>query len=217
MKTLNIIPVLIAVVIILLSNAVFANDDKYTQAMQKNIQAVYTAQSIPDYQTAVNAFERIGAAEKTKWEPFYYASFGYIMMSNQEKDGAKKDAYLDQATTALSKAKEIVPNESEVIALEGFIYMIRVSVDPASRGQQFAGLSMQVLNKAVEINPNNPRALALLAQMQYGTAQFFGSSTAEACATTNNAMEKFTTFKSENPLAPQWGKQMAEGMKGKCK
>jgi ribosomal protein S18 acetylase RimI-like enzyme len=166
MKTLNIIPVLIAVVIILLSNAVFANDDKYTQAMQKNIQAVYTAQSIPDYQTAVNAFERIGAAEKTKWEPFYYASFGYIMMSNQEKDGAKKDAYLDQATTVLSKAKEIVPNESEVIALEGFIYMIRVSVDPASRGQQFAGLSMQVLNKAVEINPNNPRALALLAQMQ---------------------------------------------------
>lgn len=217
MKTLNIIPALIAVLIITIANTVFANDSKYMEAMQKNIQSIYAAQSIPDYQVAVNAFERIGAAEKTKWEPYYYASFGYIMMSNHEKDGGKKDAYLDQATTALNKAKEIVPNESEVIALEGFIYMIRVSVDPAARGQQYAGLSMQTLNKAVAINGNNPRALALLAQMQYGTSQFFGSPATEACATNTRALEKFTSFQSENLLAPRWGKQMVEELKAKCK
>ncbi|HEY9045222.1 MAG TPA: hypothetical protein VIN08_04975, partial [Ohtaekwangia sp.] len=199
-----------------LSASAFASDDKYIEAMQKNIQAVYTAKAIPDYQAAVNALERIGAAEKTKWEPFYYASFGYIMMANQEKDGAKKDAYLDQAATALNKAKAIVPNESEVMALEGFIYMIRVTVDPASRGQQYSGLSMQVLNKAVAVNPENPRALALLAQMQFGTAQFFGSPATEACTTNAKALEKFTTFQSENPLAPRWGQQMVDGLKLKC-
>ncbi|MEP6847201.1 MAG: hypothetical protein ABI861_14415, partial [Panacibacter sp.] len=65
------------------------------ETMQKNIQSVYTAQNIPELQNVVNTFERIAAAEKTKWEPFYYASFGYIMMSNQGTDNAKKDAYLD--------------------------------------------------------------------------------------------------------------------------
>jgi tetratricopeptide (TPR) repeat protein len=216
MKTRNIIFVVTALIAIVQSASVFAFDDKYTEAMQKNIQAVYTAKAIPEYQTAVNALERIGAAEKTKWEPFYYASFGYIMMSNQEKDNAKKDTYLDQAVTALNKAKAIVPNESEIIAMEGFIYMMRISADPAARGPQYTPMAMQAFNKAVAVNPENPRALALLAQMQFGTAQFFGSSTAEACATNTSALEKFESFQSENVLAPRWGQQMAEGMKSKC-
>ena len=75
---------------------------------------------------------------------------------------------------------------------------------------------MQALGKALAINPNNPRAMALMAQIQYGTAQFFGSSTAEACGTLAKSIEKFDSYKSENALAPQWGRGMAEGMKGKC-
>jgi len=184
--------------------------------MKKNIQTVYTAQTTADLQPAVNAFERIAAAEKTKWEPYYYASFGYIMIANREADGAKKDAALDQAQAALKKAQDIVPAESEVVALQGFIHMIRVTVDPATRGQQYSTLAYQSLNKAVAINPENPRALALLAQMQYGTAQFFGSPTTDACATAAKAVEKFAVTTEPKPLAPQWGKGMAEGLKGKC-
>jgi hypothetical protein len=194
----------------------WATDDKYAEAMKKNIQTVYTAQTIPDLQLAVNAFERIGAAEKNKWEPYYYASFGYVMIANREQEAAKKDAALDQATTALKKAQQIVPAESEVVAMEGFIHMIRVTVDPASRGQQYSALAYQSFNKAVAINPENPRALTLLAQMQYGTAQFFGSSTTEACATAARALEKFNVTAEPKPLAPQWGKGMAEGLKTKC-
>jgi Flp pilus assembly protein TadD len=211
------IPFFIAVFTLVFVSLVFADDSKYIETMQKNIQVVYTAQSIPDIQNAVNTFERIASAEKTKWEPYYYAAFGYVMMANREKDGAKKDGYLDQALTSIGKAKEIVPAESEVVALEGFVHMIRVTVDPASRGQQYSGLAFQSFGKAVSLNPENPRALSLLGQMQYGTAQFFNSSTTEACATLEKSLEKFASFKSENPLAPQWGKGMAESMKEKCK
>src|SRR3954464_11556408 len=133
MKNLTIIPIIIAVIVFMLTQVVFASD-KYTENMQKNIQVVYTAQSVEELQQAVNSFERIGTVEKTKWEPQYYAAFGYIMMANRENDGAKKDTYLDQAMAAIAKAKAIVPKESEVIALEGFAYMIRVTVDPATRG-----------------------------------------------------------------------------------
>jgi tetratricopeptide (TPR) repeat protein len=219
MKTKNatIATILLTLICIVLVMPAFADDEKYKQAMLKNIETVYKAETIEQLQDVVNTFERIGGVEKTKWEPQYYAAFGYIMMATREKDGTKKDTYLDQAIAAIEKAKTIAPAESEVIALEGFAHMIRVSVDPATRGPRYAGLAMQTFGKAVELNPENPRALALMAQMQYGTAQFFGSSTAEACGTGKKAVEKFDTFKSDNPLAPVWGKKMAEGFVAQCK
>ncbi|HEY0656677.1 MAG TPA: hypothetical protein VGD65_26265 [Chryseosolibacter sp.] len=217
MKSLTVIPVLVAVLLFALVKNALANDGKYVEAMKKNIDAIYKAQTIEELQQSVNAFHRIADAEKTKWEPSYYAAFGNILMATKEKDAGKKDSFLDLAMESIKKCKAIVPDESEVVALEGFAYMIRVTVDPASRGQQFASLAMQTFGKAVQLNPENPRALSLLAQMQYGTAQFFGSSTAEACGTLDKSLLKFDTYKSDNPLAPVWGKQAAEGLKTQCK
>lgn len=192
------------------------NDNKYIEAMTRNIQIVYSSQSVAELQNAVNAFERIAATEKAKWEPYYYAGFGYIMMANAEQNKERKDMYLDQATAVIKKANVIKNNDSEITALEGFVHMIRVTVDPSTRGQQYSGLAMQTFGKALSLNSENPRALALMAQMQFGTAQFLGSSTAEACASNKVALQKFNTFKSENPLAPQWGKSMADRLAVKC-
>lgn len=214
MKNLTIIPILIFVLVLVVQN-LFAND-KYTEIMLQNIDAVYKAKTTEEFQTLANTFNRVGEAEKTKWEPFYYEAFAFVMICNKEKEAAKKDASLDLATKALEKAKALQPNESEIVAMEGFIYMMRVTVDPASRGQMYSGMAFESFHKAVGMNPENPRALNLLAQMEFGTAQFFGSSTTEACATLNKAIEKFETYKVENPLAPQWGKSMTESLKTKC-
>jgi tetratricopeptide (TPR) repeat protein len=200
----------------LIITSALANDDKYANQMAKNIEAVYKAQTSEEFQAAINSFERIGNAEKTKWEPFYYASFGYIMQATREQAVGKKDQYLDLAASQLDKAKAVKENESEIVALEGFIHMIRVTVDPATRGQKYSSLAFQSFGKAIGLNPENPRALVFMAQMQYGTAQFFKSSTEEACATLTQAIEKFASFKTDNPLAPQWGISMANGMKGQC-
>ncbi|MEK6783668.1 MAG: hypothetical protein AABY93_18350 [Bacteroidota bacterium] len=207
----------IIAILTFVTSVVFASDDKYTEQMTKNIEAVYKAQTNDEFQSAINSFERIGSAEKTKWEPFYYAAFGYVMQATREQDGGKKDQYLDLASATLDKAKAIKENESEIVALEGFVHMIRVTVDPASRGQKYSSLAFQSFGRAMGLNPENPRALVFMAQMQYGTAEFFKSSTDEACATLAQAIEKFASFKAANPLVPQWGKGMAEGMKGQCK
>lgn len=207
---------MVIVLSVLLSSFTTVNDERYLNVMKKNIDAVYKAQSMEELRNAVNTFERIGSTEKTKWEPFYYASFGYIMMANAEQSAANKDAFLDQATNVLNKAKEIAPAESEVIALEGFIHMMRVTVDPATRGPQFAPIAMKTFGKAIELNPDNPRALALMAQMQFGTAQFLGSPVTEACATVELALQKFKGFTTDSPVAPQWGKAMAEELKKQC-
>jgi hypothetical protein len=215
MKTTNLL-VLAVVLLLVTAGSLNADDTRYIEAMQKNIQSVYKAKSVTDLQGSVNSLERIAAAEKLKWEPYYYVSFAYILMSNFEQDAAKKDLYLDQANASIEKAVSINDNESEIIALVGFIHMMRVAVDPASRGAQYSGMAMQAFGKATSLNPENPRALALMAQMQYGTAKFFGSPATEACATLDAALQKFDSYKSDNPLAPQWGREMALGLKKEC-
>lgn len=210
MKTITLI---LALVISVYANA---TDEKYFEQMGKQIQAVYAAQTIEQYQSAVNTFDRIAAAEKTKWEPYYYSAFGSVMMANKETEGAKKDAYLDKALASIETGKGINPNESELVALEGFVHMIRVTVDPGTRVQQYSGMAFQTYSKALGMNPENPRTLAFMAQMQMGMANFMGSPTTDACATVKKSLEKFTTYKSENPLAPQWGKGMSDGLVKQC-
>jgi hypothetical protein len=193
-----------------------ADDSKYVEAMSKGIQAVYKAQSIEELQNAVNTFDRIANAEKTRWEPLYYSAFGYVLMADREKENSKKDNYLDLASTSIEKAKAIKENESEIIAMEAFIHLIRLNVDPASRGQKYSTLAMQSLEKSLQVNPENPRALMLKAQLQFGTARFFGSPTTQACGTVAEALEKYETYKSENPIAPRWGKEATEKLKLNC-
>ncbi len=195
----------------------FGNDEKYLQQMAKNIEMVYNAKTNDELQQGINALERIASFEKTKWEPYYYIAFGYVMMANREQLAVKKDAFLDQAAAGIERATALNENESEISVLEGFVNMIRVTVDPTTRGQKYSGLAFQSYQKALVLNPENPRALAMLAQMQYGSAQFFGSSTAEACSTAKKALEKFETFKSDNALAPQWGKETTKGLLSQCK
>lgn len=204
------------ILLVLLVSTLTAQD-KYTETMLKNIDAAYKATTVAEHQATVNAFERIAAAEKTKWEPYYYAAFSNIMAANLETENGKKDAYLDLATKDIDQAKAMEANDSEITALEGFIHMMRVTVDPATRGQEYSAKAFRAFSTAVALNPENPRALVLLAQMQYGTAQFFGSSTAEACSTVEKALLKFDAYKTENLLAPQWGKPLAEDMKTSCK
>jgi hypothetical protein len=195
----------------------YANDSRYEETMSKNIQLVYHAQTTEELQQAVNQFDRIGSAEKTKWEPFYYAAFGYVLMANKEKDAAKKDVLLDQAKAAIDKASAIKQDESEIVTMQGFVSLIRVTVDPAARGQQYTMLAGQSFKRALELNPENPRALAMQAQMQFGTARFFSGPTDEACATTRKALEKFATFQPASLLAPAWGKESTAELLKQCK
>ena len=195
-----------------------AEDDKYVTTMKKQILAVYQAQTVESLAEVVNTFDRISAAEKEKWEPLYYAAFGRVMMATRETDNKKKDAYLEIALKNVEAAKQIASADvSEVVALEGFVYMMMVTVDPASRGQLYSGKAFAAYQKALQINPNNPRALSLLAQMQYGTAKFFNGSTDEACQTGQEAVAKFKEDKDEISLKSIWGKGMAEKFLSQCK
>jgi len=60
--------------ILISSAASFAQSEKFTAAMKKNIALIDSAFSRPDaFLELANTFERIGTAEKNQWLPYYYA------------------------------------------------------------------------------------------------------------------------------------------------
>lgn len=189
-------------------------DNGYEQAMKKGIEDLQNAGSPEAMHQVANHFERIASVETGQWLPNYYAAYIRINLGVMEQS----DKQLDQAQTHLDQMMmNQQKDESEAMALQGYLHMIRVALDPANRGPQLAPKTLETLSKAVQINPENPRALMLLAQMQYGTAQFFKSDTGEACQMVTKSLTLFEQEKPASTLSPVWGKEIAQSIQQECK
>ena len=204
------------IMMLFVASIIFAENNKFEKVMIEQISLVYEASTVDEYQQVINTLERIGSAESNKWEPFYYASFANVMISTKVGQMSEKDRYLDIAQIFLDKANALNANNVEIITLQGFIHTMRLAADPGTRGQQYSELVFNTYNKALKIDPNNPRALIMLAQMKEGMARFFGSDTTEACEMANKALAAFDAYEIKNILSPAWGNSNAISMTERC-
>ncbi|MFY9152687.1 MAG: hypothetical protein WAO52_11765 [Prolixibacteraceae bacterium] len=184
------------------------SNDAYQKAMSQSVEKLFQQNTISGYVDVANQFERISQIEKTEWLPLYYASFAYIMISFQEPENEKKDKYLDQAQKYLDQAFALEPNESELHLLQGFLYPARINIDPMGRGASLVGEMNKSLDKALELNPDNPRVYYLRATMTFHTPEAYGGGAAKALPLFRIAKEKFSTFKPETAISPNWGEEM---------
>lgn len=191
-------------------------EEAYIKAMSKGLEQMSSAGTLEERQAAASQFERIAAKVEGEWLPSYYAALSYINMSNTVKDISTKDKYTAKAQEFIDKAGSISPNNAEIVALQGFNYMIQIAADPNSRGQMLSGKAMQQFGMAVKMDPENPRAKMLLARMQIGMAEFFGSPIDTPCAMTKQTVPTFEAQGSKQTLAPTWGKEMAEETIKQC-
>jgi len=191
--------------------------DKYTKNMEANLEELYAANSIEALQNVANKFDRIASIEKDEWLPGYYGSLAYVWIATREEDPTQKDKWLDQAQAMLDESKVIKGSDTEIVALQGFIYMMKLTVDPATRGQVFSQKAFAEFSKAVQMNDQNPRALFFKGQMEFGTAKFFKADTSPACDTMAKSLELFDNFTPESALHPNWGAGFAKRTVEACK
>lgn len=188
----------------------------YEKAMEQNIAMIFNTIGADQMNGVANKFVRIGEAEKSKWLPFYYSSMTYVFKSFQLQDPMKKDEALENAQQQLNRAAELDSKNSELAALQGFLYMISLSVDPASRGQTMSPKAFAQFEKALALEPRNPRALLFKGQMLYGSAQFFGTGTEPACQIISKSIEIFENNKKEQGINPSWGLKSAMDYQKNC-
>ena len=187
-------------VFIILVSIGFTFANKYEKAMSEAIEKLNSAQQLQDYLNAIGTFERIGANEPEEWLPMYYAGLGYIWASHTTQLGQEIDSYLDKAQIYIDRASKLSPDNDEIVTLQGYIYMMKVVLDPSTRGPELSGLAIQTFSKAVGLNKNNPRAMMMKGRMQMGTDQFFGNDTSTSCGMITKSLELFDT---ENPESPK--------------
>ncbi|WP_296701784.1 hypothetical protein [Algoriphagus sp.] len=194
-----------------------AVDPAYEAAMQKQIKAMKSIPNLETSQQVTNGFIRISEAKNEEWLPLYYAAYNQIIAAFRFE--VDKDQYFNQALDLITKANQIAPENSEITALHGFAIMGKLSVDPASRGQEMSPKAMQLFGKAINLDRENPRAVTLMAQMELGMAQFFGSGPEKACGMARMGLDLFKKEEAkitDSYILPTWGKENAEAVLKSC-
>ncbi len=193
-----------------------AQDEKFQQAMQQNITMLDSAKTIEDLTSAASAFERIGNAETTKWQPYYYAALANIFIGFRDEK-ADKDALADKADGFISKAISLQPKNSEVMLVKSMSATLHMMVDPMNRWQKYGADMREAMMTARELDPTNPRTYYWEAQNTMGTPPEFGGGKAKAKPIFEKAIELYSSFKPADKLSPTWGEGISKQMLEACK
>lgn len=197
-----------------ISSALLAQNEKYVKAMQDKVAAVDTLRNMQSLLDLSAAFERIADAEKTQWLPYYYASLAQVNAAFSQGNGnlkpAQVDPIADKAETLLSKAEALTKENSEIFIVRKMIANLRMMADPMSRYMTYGPKGAQALETAKALNAGNPRVYLLEAEDKYFTPEQFGGSKAEAKKLFEEALSKYESFKPATPLDPVWGKTTAQ-------
>ncbi len=199
----------ITIVALLLSITTFSfgQSSKYHEIMQKNIELLNQENTKESYQQIANTFERIAKAEKTEWQPYYYAAYALVMNSYNEQDLNKVDPVLNKADELIAIAESLQPEHSDITTVKAMIMQSRMRGDN-NLAMTLGPKSSELLQKAMAQKPaNNPRAMMNMAQTLYYTPEAFGGSKQKAFVLLQKALQMYEVFKPETPLDPTWGKE----------
>lgn len=209
---------LLSTIILFITVAVFAQNEKFTAAMKKNLAAMDTSFKNPANLLAVaNTFERVASVEKNQWLPYYYAALCQVNYGFLEQDKSKVDGYADKATLLISKADSLSPNNSEISCVKSMIASCHMMVDPMQRWQEYGQESSSNMDAAMQQDPNNPRPYFLKGQGLKYTPEQFGGGCTTAKPQLQIALDKYAAFKPASEISPNWGKERVDMLIKECK
>lgn len=190
-----------------LASAGFSQSDRYIDAMKKNISQIDSVALKNNISELANNFQRIAAAEKNQWLPYYYAAYLTVVQVLLKPGGDNQDEVADHAGDLLDAALRILGKEnSETYVIRAMIATAHMTVDPQSRYMQYGPEISQSLHRAQALDPSNPRPVLYQAQSLFHTPEFAGGGKEVAKPFFEKAKKLFAEFKPENELSPAWGK-----------
>lgn len=206
-----------AVTMLFSGSFLYAQNEKYVQTMSTSIEELNQIDKAkPDLkllQNIADRFEVIAAAEPKQWLPGYYAAYCYVIIALHRSDLADKDQNLDKAEADLKAAQQIAGSPTdEILVLKAYIALGRLAADPMNRWQQYGSEFSDDLAAAKVLNPDNPRIYYLEGANILYTPEEYGGGKAVAKPVLQKAVEKFSTFKPESIISPDWGKMEADWM-----
>jgi hypothetical protein len=199
--------------ILLLQLQVQAQVTNQSKALEEAVIQFNQTTKSQAYQALYLQFEQLYAVNKTNWLIPYYAGMTRSLMCLLKM--GDRDALANDALLWVGRAKSIMAND-EVYCAESLAYTAKMSVNPLLRWLTYEGKIKKSLSLAKKLNPNNPRAYVLEANIQQKIPYIFGG----GCNSVKPLIEKaelcFNTQTKSNLVEPSWGKQSLVQLKKAC-
>ena len=147
------------------------------------------------------------------WLTDYYIALYEIQatMGNKNPDNT---ALLRDAKDYIDKLKiDKEANQSEICTVEGYYYYALIAANPAKNGQSYYTSVLDAYNKALIINPDNPRALLLLIVFKMNMAKSRGHHLNEDFSTMIERIGVLLEKDDKKSITPHWGTNTYESLK----
>ena len=201
------------IISVLFVTGMMTAQSNYDQGMQK----AFDLWQNYNWTEAEQLFERIAAAEPTKWLPDYYIAQLNSLKSWEEKDSDKVKTQLEKAQNYLNDAMAIEKDNVDLLVMQAQILTNWVAFDGMTYGMKYSAKISELYNKAYALAPNNPMVVLGRAEWNMGSARYFGQDTKPFCKDVEKAIELFANFKPETPFHPNWGREHAQEVLESCK
>ncbi|MFZ4261369.1 hypothetical protein ACFRAE_04960 [Sphingobacterium sp. HJSM2_6] len=183
----------------------------YEQKMTEALKEWKTGKNLE----AMRLFEKIATDEPQNWIPKYYLVLSGTRASFHMKDAQKKIALIDSLTTLLPKEPQ--EQNAEWHILSALLLTSELISDPMANGMNLTPQIVFYYSRALALEPNNPRALAGLAEFNLNYKRYMGGDTQEECNQLKKAILFFDEVNNKTLFYPSWGKERALELLATCK
>ena len=203
----------IVLFILLLQLPLYAQVSNQSKALESAVMQFNQTNNPSSYTQLYLKFEQLYSVDKTNWLIPYYAGMTKSLMCLLKM--GDRDALANEALIWLAKAKSIEVND-EIYCAESLAYTAKMSVNPALRWFTYEGKIKNSLSLAKKLNPNNPRAYILEANIQQKLPFIFGGGCKSAKPLIQKADLFFSNQTKANSIEPSWGIQSLVKLKKAC-
>lgn len=204
---------LIVFFILLFQLSLQAQTSNQTKTLESAVMQFNQTNNPSSYTQLYLQFEKLYSVDKTNWLIPYYAGMTKSLMCLLKM--GDRDALANDALIWLARAKSIVVND-EIYCAESLAYTAKLSVNPALRWFTYEDKIKNALSMAKKLNPNNPRAYILEANIQHKIPFIFGGGCKSAKPLIQKAELCFNAQMKANTLEPSWGIQSLVKLKKAC-
>ena len=196
--------------------SVTASETEFEKSMLKGIEKLSASATVEASTEVTNYFVRLSEINKGEWLPLYYAAYSSLKTGFQQEDSDKKDEFYKQGLEYVRRANAIKPGNSEILTMEAYLKLMYISNAAMTRAPTQTGEAIELLEKAKELDPTNPRPWFVHGQNTLFTPAFFGGGEKNAKPLLEKAISLYKSQKPASSIMPVWGKERCEKLLEKC-
>lgn len=167
------------------------------------------ATDVGDYELLETRFAALAKADGG-WLSNYYAALcdvriGFLLQRDGERIESYSDRGLRHVQQALAALDTAVQRDelAEVYTVASLLYRTKVFINPMTMGPKYGPVAEKYVQRALQLNPDNPRAIYVDAWNKYHTPKAWGGDKEQARAL---AAKSLSILAKESPgTQPHWG------------